>query len=41
MGYSRGTFVTYNGHTYKCLQSHKSISTWTPTVTPALWELQK
>ncbi|MHA7750901.1 hypothetical protein [Paenibacillus chondroitinus] len=23
------------------MQSHKSISTWTPTVTPALWELQK
>ncbi|BFT74154.1 lytic polysaccharide monooxygenase [Paenibacillus sp. P36] len=39
--YTRGTFVTYNGHTYKCLQSHKSIYTWTPTVTPALWELQK
>ncbi|QHW31203.1 chitin-binding protein [Paenibacillus rhizovicinus] len=39
--YARGTFVTYNGHTYKCLQAHTSIYTWTPTAAVSLWELQK
>lgn len=36
-GAGNGDVVTYQGHTYRCLQSHTSISTWTPTAVPALW----
>jgi hypothetical protein len=36
-GTGNGDQVTYNGHLYRCLQSHTSQVTWTPDVTPALW----
>ena len=29
--------VRYNGTLYKCLQSHTSQRTWTPTDAPSLW----
>lgn len=29
----------YEGNTYKCIQSHMTLVTWTPDVTPALWQL--
>lgn len=29
--------VRYNGTLYKCLQSHTSQGTWTPTDAPSLW----
>lgn len=29
---------TYGGKNYICLQSHQTLSTWTPDVTPALWK---
>lgn len=31
---------TYGGKNYICLQSHQTLSTWTPDVTPALWRLK-
>lgn len=30
--------VTYDGHTYKCLQAHTSQIGWEPPNVPALWE---
>jgi hypothetical protein len=33
-----GTQRTYGGMTYTCLQAHVTESTWTPDVTPALWQ---
>lgn len=36
-GAGNGDVVTYNGRSYRCLQSHTSISTWTPAAVPALW----
>ena len=36
--YSIGDTVTYNETKYKCLQAHKSLITWSPDVTPALWQ---
>lgn len=38
VAYNVGDQVTYAGHTYQCLQAHMSQSTWTPDVTPSLWE---
>ena len=38
--YSAGTFVTYQGPSYKCLQSHTSLVGWEPPNAPALWQLQ-
>lgn len=35
--YVVGDRVRYNGLLYKCLQSHTSQSTWTPTDAPSLW----
>src|SRR5690348_16637815 len=35
--YKVGDLVRYNGHIYKCLQAHTSLSTWTPSAVPALW----
>lgn len=29
--------IRYNEKLYKCLQSHTSQSTWTPTAAPSLW----
>ena len=40
VAYSVGNLVTYQGPTYKCLQSHTSIVTWEPPNAPSLWELQ-
>jgi hypothetical protein len=37
--YSVGDIVTYNGHTYKCLQAHTSQVGWEPPNVPALWQL--
>jgi GH18 family chitinase/chitodextrinase len=38
--YAAGTLVTYGGKTYKCLQSHTSLTGWEPPNVPALWQLQ-
>ena len=40
IAYKVGDTVIYqpNGFTYKCLQAHTSISTWTPPLTPSLWQ---
>src|SRR3954470_22877618 len=37
--YTAGTQVTYQGHTYKALQTHTAYpgAGWTPSSTPALW----
>lgn len=40
VAYKVGDIVTYQGSTYKCLQAHTSISTWYPSVVPALWQKQ-
>ena len=37
--YAVGDVVTYNGHAYKCLQSHTSQVGWEPPNVPALWQL--
>ena len=37
--YAVGDLVTYQGHTYKCLQAHTSLVGWEPATTPALWQL--
>lgn len=37
--YNVGDLVTYNGSTYKCLQSHTSLVGWEPPRVPALWQL--
>ncbi|HEY2794113.1 MAG TPA: glycosyl hydrolase family 18 protein, partial [Micromonosporaceae bacterium] len=37
--YKIGDLVTYQGHTYKCLQAHTSLVGWEPATTPALWQL--
>ena len=36
-GAGNGDVVTYQGASYRCLQSHTSIITWTPPAVPALW----
>jgi endo-1,4-beta-D-glucanase Y len=36
--YKVGDTVTYNGKTYKCRQSHTSLSGWEPPAVPALWQ---
>lgn len=33
-----GTRRVYDGVLYECLQAHMTLSTWTPDVTPALWQ---
>lgn len=35
--YGKNDRVRYNGDLYKCLQSHTSQATWTPTDAPSLW----
>lgn len=37
--YSLNALVTYQGHTYKCIQAHTSQPTWTPAAVPALWQM--
>jgi chitinase len=37
--YQVGDVVTYNGHTYRCLQAHTSQVGWEPPNVPALWQL--
>ena len=32
-----GTLRTYEGDTYRCIQSHVTQADWTPDATPALW----
>lgn len=39
VSYSVDQEVTYNGHTYKCLQAHTSQVGWDPVSVPALWQL--
>jgi len=34
----RGDTRTYNGATYRCVQSHTTQEGWTPDTTPALWQ---
>ncbi|GGS29757.1 MULTISPECIES: putative Ig domain-containing protein [Actinokineospora] len=36
--YTAGATVTYEGVSYRCLQSHTSQPGWTPPVVPALWQ---
>jgi chitinase len=36
--YTVGQTVTYNGVTYRCLQSHTSLTGWEPANVPALWQ---
>ncbi len=36
--YTAGTLVTFNGTTYKCIQSHTSQPGWEPPNVPALWQ---
>ena len=38
--YTAGQLVTYQGPTYKCIQSHTSLTGWEPPNVPALWGLQ-
>jgi chitinase len=38
VAYTVGDEVTYNGVTYKCLQSHTSQVGWEPPNVPALWQ---
>lgn len=40
VAYKVGDIVTYKSSTYTCRQAHTSISTWYPSVVPALWQLQ-
>lgn len=37
--YALNTLVTYQGHTYKCIQPHTSQPTWMPSAVPALWQM--
>lgn len=37
VAYSENDRVRYNDILYRCLQSHTSQSTWTPTDAPSLW----
>jgi chitodextrinase len=37
--YAVGDIVTYDGHTYKCIQAHTSLVGWEPPNVPALWQL--
>lgn len=37
VSYSEDDRVRYNDVLYRCLQSHTSQSTWTPTDAPSLW----
>lgn len=39
VAYNVDDHVMYNDREYNCLQAHTSLSTWTPDVTPALWEV--
>ena len=36
--YAVGSTVTYNGTTYRALQSHTALPGWEPPSTPALWQ---
>ncbi|MEO3871288.1 lytic polysaccharide monooxygenase [Nonomuraea sp. B12E4] len=36
--YAVGNTVTYNGATYRCVQSHTAIAGWEPPNVPALWQ---
>ena len=38
ISYSTGNIVLYNQIKYKCLQSHTSLSNWSPDITPSLWQ---
>jgi hypothetical protein len=33
-----GSFARYGGATYRCVQSHTTLSVWPPDIVPALWE---
>ena len=35
--YDKDTRVLYEGILYRCLQSHTSQESWTPTAAPSLW----
>lgn len=37
--YAVGDRVQYDGLLYKCRMAHTSQSTWTPDVTPSIWEV--
>ncbi len=37
--YKVGDLVSFQGHTYKCIQAHTSQPGWDPADVPALWQL--
>lgn len=37
--YQVGDEVSFQGHTYKCIQAHTSQPDWSPAAVPALWQL--
>lgn len=37
MGYEEGDRVSYDSVLYKCLTTHTSQATWTPSDSPSLW----
>ena len=41
VAYVVGNLVTYNGSTYRCINSHTSQVGWEPPNTPTLWQLQQ
>ncbi|GAA4261036.1 carbohydrate-binding protein [Dactylosporangium darangshiense] len=36
--YHVGDVVSYNGHSYRCLQAHTSQPDWNPPAAPSLWQ---
>jgi hypothetical protein len=39
VSYNMGDVVVYQGQAYKCINPHKSITTWHPSIyTSALWQ---
>jgi chitinase len=39
VSYHVGDLVSFQGHTYKCIQAHTSQPGWDPVDAPALWQL--
>ena len=36
--YAVAALVSYNGHNYRCIQAHTSLTGWEPPNVPALWQ---
>ena len=37
--YPVGALVSYDGHTYRCIQAHTTLTGWEPPIVPALWQV--